>query len=306
MGDEHAQAFARLGGVVPYVVAGPDSARLGDFVARHGFQRATVDPFDAIADPLVDLVVITSPNAVHAEQARAAITSGKHVLVEIPIALNLTDAQTLANLAEQSGSVVMAAHISRYYPPVRQLRRMIDGGELTVRHLVCAMGTDKRENRNQAGEMRDWVDDLLWHHGLHVLDVVLHLFPSHALEDATMTRGSRHPVHGGLMDLSVALRFAGGALATVALTYNAKAQFTRYTVIADELFKELAQDSLGVGRTDLTGGRPFAELVDAQDGEFLAACRSGAPAPIPLTAVLPAMRLVDSLGRVDRSLAQDA
>src|SRR5690606_28397752 len=169
-----------------------------------------------------------------------------------------------------------------------------------------AMCNDKLENRIHAGQLRDWVDDLLWHHGLHVLDVALHLFGSDQLVDATMTRGGRHPDHGGLMDLSIALRFASGALATVALTYNAKAQFTRYTVVADEQFTELAQDALGVGRTDLTGGRPFAALVDAQATEFVAACQSGTPSPIPIAAVLPALRLVDSLDRTDKYPANHA
>jgi 2-hydroxy-4-carboxymuconate semialdehyde hemiacetal dehydrogenase len=259
-----------------------------------------------LADPVVEVVVIASPNAAHFEQARAAIAAGKHVLIEIPIALNLAEAEELARLAAGSGAVVMAAHISRYYPPVRRLRRMVAAGELTLRHLVCAMGTDKRENRNQAGELRDWVDDLMWHHGLHVLDVVMHLFPGDTVEDAGLTLGARHPEHGGLMDASIAVRFAGGALATVALTYNAKAQFTRYTVVADERFEELAQDALGVGRTDLTGGRPFAELVDDQAGEFLAACLAGGPAPIPLEAVLPAMRLLASLDHVRSSQAHHA
>ena len=306
MGDEHAKAFAKLDGVVPYLVAGPVAARLAEFTERHGFQRSTLDPLAAITDPSVDVVVIASPNAVHAQQVKVAIAAGKHVLCEIPVALSLTDAAELARLAAASDKVVMAAHISRYYPPVRALKRQIEDGKLTVRHLICSMGTDKRENRNQAGALRDWVDDLLWHHGLHVLDVTLNLLAPDELVSASMARGGRHPGHGGFMDLSIALRFASGALSMVALTYNAKAQFTRYTVVADEQFTELAQDALGVGRTDLTGGRPFAALVDAQATEFVAACQSGTPSPIPIAAVLPALRLVDSLDRTDKYPANHA
>jgi len=306
MGHEHAKAFTKLDGVVPYLVAGPAQARPAEFGLRHGFLGWTLDPLEAITDPAVDVVVIASPNAEHAEQTRAALRAGKHVLCEIPVALSLADAEDLARLAAVSPKVVMAAHLSRYYPPVRDFSRRIEARDLTLRHLVCAMGTDKRENRNHAGQLRDWVDDLLWHHGLHVLDVALHLFGSDQLVDATMTRGGRHPDHGGLMDLSIALRFASGALATVALTYNANAQFTRYTVVADEQFTELAQDAPGVGRTDLTGGRPFADLVDAQAAGFLTACLSGAPSPIAIEDVLPAMRLVDSLSRTDRYPADRA
>lgn len=297
MGEEHALSFARLGGVEPYQVAGPDQDALHRFAAQHGFSNATRDPFAAIADPHVDLVVIASPNAAHYEQAKAAIELGKHVLIEIPVALELSRTEELAALAAASRGVVMAAHISRYYPAIRGLKRSVEAGELRIRHLICAMGTDKRENRNWKGKERDWVDDLLWHHGLHVLDVVLELCPGVELEAAAATVGGRHHEHGGVMDLGVTLRFAGGTIATVALTYNATAQFTRYTVVADELFIELAQDAPGAGRTDLTEGRPFAELVDAQNRDFLAACRSGLPSPTPLPAVLPAMRLAEDLSR---------
>src|SRR5690606_32245636 len=120
-------------------------------------------------------------------------------------------------------------------------------GTLTLRHLICAMGTDKRENRNWKGQERDWVDDLLWHHGMHVLDAVLHLFEHDALVESRLAVGVRHPVHGGVMDAGVTLRFASGALATVALTYHARNQFTHYTVVADEDFLHLRQDAPGMG-----------------------------------------------------------
>lgn len=295
MGEEHALAFARLGGVEPYVVAGVDRRSTDAFARQHGFERASLDPFAAITDPEVDVVIIASPNTVHFEQAKAAIGRGKHVLIEIPVALSLAEAELLTAMADDSAAVVMAAHISRYYPAVRRLKRSVDAGDVTLRHLICSMGTDKRHNRNWKGNDRDWVDDLLWHHGLHVLDVALELLAGHELARACAQPGGRHEVHGGVMDLAVTLSFTSGALATLALTYNAVAQFTRYTVVADELFSELAQDAPGTGRSDLTEGRPFSDLVAAQDGDFLAACRAGRPAPIPLAAVLPAMRLADDL-----------
>ncbi|MBX3142255.1 MAG: Gfo/Idh/MocA family oxidoreductase [Trueperaceae bacterium] len=295
MGEEHALAFARLGGVTPYVVAGPNEAQVREFAAAHGFGRFTLEPQEALTDPHVDIVVISSPNDFHAAQARTAIEHGKHVLIEIPVAMSLSDAEELAALARASSGVVMAAHISRYYPAVRRLRRQVEEGALTLRHLICSMGTDKRENRNWKGAERDWVDDLLWHHGLHVLDAVMHLFDNDLLVESKLTTGGRHPRHGGVMDAAVTLRFESGALATVALTYHAKKQFTRYAVVADETHIELAQDAPGAGAADLTEGRPFSELVDAQDGEFLAACRAGRPPPVPLDAVLPAMRLLHDL-----------
>ena len=99
------------------------------------------------------------------------------------------------------------------------------------------------------------------------------------------------------MDLSASLRFAGGGLATIALTYHAHDQFTRYSVIGDEAFLEYAQGTPAPPRHELMMGGTFRDLVRRQDGDFLDACRRGVPAPVPIDDVLPAMRLLDRLQR---------
>lgn len=295
MGAEHVEAMLELGGVKPYVVAGPDEAAVEAFASRYGFEHHTTDAMEAIVDARVDMVVVASPNVTHAAQASAAIESGKHVLVEIPVAMRLPDAEAMASRATAHGQIVMAAHTSRYYPAVQRLVAAVRSGDLRPHHVVSSMGTDKRRNLNWKGEQRDWVDDLLWHHGMHVFDTILQLFPDVSVEDTGAIAGARHPHHGGVMDVSASLRFASGGLATVGLSYHAQHQFTRYLVIAEERFVDLAQDAPGTGRTDLTEGQSFRDLVRAQDGDFLRACAEGGPSPVPIASVLPTMRVVDRL-----------
>ena len=295
MGTEHLEVLLELGGVAPYVVAGPNAEVAERYARRYGFARSATEVEAALTDPQVDLVVIASPNASHASQAEQAIRAGKHVLIEIPIAMTLAEAEELAKLASASSGTVMAGHTSRYYPAVRDLVGRIDDGTLHPRHVVCAMGTDKRRDRNWKGEPRDWTDDLLWHHGLHVFDTVLLLYPGDRVVATSIQSGRRHPDHGGEMELSASLRFAGGGLATIALTYEARAQFTRYTVIADEAFLDYAQGAPPAGPYELTMGGTFRELIHRQDRDFLSACLDGTPSPIPLDSVLPSMRLLDVL-----------
>lgn len=297
MGTEHLEVLLELGGVTPYVVAGPKADAVESFARRYGFARSETDVESALTDPQVDLVVIASPNPSHAPQARRAIRAGKHVLIEIPIALTLAEAEELARLAHASPGTVMAGHTSRYYPAVRDVAGRIRDGTLHPRHIVSAMGTDKRHDRNFKGEPRDWTDDLLWHHGLHVLDTVLLLYAGAPVVATSVQAGRRHPDHGGEMELGVTLRFAGGGLATIALTYEARDQFTRYTLIADEAFLDYAQGAPPAGPFDLTMGGTFRELIRHQDRDFLSACLHGTPSPIPLDSVLPAMRLLDRLQR---------
>lgn len=297
MGTEHLEVLLELGGVTPYVVAGAKADAVAGFADRYGFARSETDVEAALTDPQVDLVVIASPNQRHAPQAERAIRAGKHVLIEIPIALTLVEAEELARLARASSATVMAGHTSRYYPAVRDLIGRIRDGTLRPRHIVSAMGTDKRNDRNWKGEPRDWTDDLLWHHGLHVIDTIVHLYEGDRVVATSVQAGRRHPDHGGEMELSVSLRFAGGGLATIALTYEARDQFTRYTLIADQDFLDVEQGAPPSGPFGLTMGGTFRDLIRHQDQDFLSACRNGKTSAIPLDSVLPAMRLVDRLQR---------
>lgn len=297
MGTEHLEVLLELGGVTPHVVIGATADAASSFARGYGFTRSGTDVEDALSDSQVDLVVIASPNQHHAAQARRAILAGKHVLIEIPIALTLAEAEELAQLARASSATVMAGHTSRYYPAVRDLVGRIREGGLHPRHVVSAMGTDKRRDRNWKGEPRDWTDDLLWHHGLHVLDTVLLLYGGERVVATSVQAGRSHPDHGGEMEISVSLRFEGGGLATIALTYEAHDQFTRYTVIADEAFLDYEQGAQTSGPHELTMGGSFRELIRHQHRDFLNACRHGTPSPIPLDVVLPAMRLLDRLQR---------
>lgn len=305
MGSEHVEAMLEIGGVKPRLVAGPSEPATDAFAARYGFERRTTDTTSALTDDAVDVVVIASPNGLHAAQAAIAIEAGKHVLVEIPVATQLSDAEEVGRLAAAGSSVVMAAHTSRFYPAVQRLVAEARSGSLRLHHVASSMGTDKRRNLNWKGEQRDWVDDLLWHHGMHVFDTILQLFAGEAVEEVAAIAGARHPQHGGVMDISASLRFASGSLASVGLSYHARHQFTRYLIVAEEAFLDLGQDAPGAGRTDLTDGISFRDLVRAQDDAFLRACREGAPSPVSIESVLPTMRVVDRLHRQITGVAQN-
>jgi 2-hydroxy-4-carboxymuconate semialdehyde hemiacetal dehydrogenase len=294
MATEHLRALITLG-VQPYVVAGIFQAEVEHFGREHGFRHSTTDVEAALTDSEVDVVIIASPNDQHYPQARTAIDAGKNVLIEIPIALSGQDARDLAERAEASGRTVMAGHISRYYPALRELREQIISRKSRFHHLIAAMGTDKRTNRNWKGEPRTWIDNLLWHHGLHVIDVALWLHDHEPVAAVSAQAGRRHPEHGGDMDLSVSVRFTDGALATIALTYHAPDQFTRYTFISDDQMLDYQQGSPQRGPDDLMKGGLFQELVLRQDGGFLDACRQGGKASIPIDSVVPAMQLLDQI-----------
>ena len=306
MASEHLVVLRELG-LEARVVAGPEPVAVQRYAREHGIARATTDARAALTAEDVDVVVIASPSDRHAEQARLAIDAGKHVLIEIPVALSGAEARDLAARALASGRTVMAGHISRYYPAIQLLRARIAGAQLTVHHVIASIGTDKRSNRNWKGEPRDWVDNLLWHHGLHLVDTVLWLLEPDRVIASSVQAGRRHADHGGEMDLGVVLRTASGALATIALSYHAGAQFTRYTIVAEEATLSYEQRSPTDGPPhELLDGGSFRDLVMGQDRAFLEACSRGGRAPIPIDAVVPSMELLDRLqAQVDAQREQE-
>jgi predicted dehydrogenase len=77
-----------------------------------------------------DAIHITSPNALHFEQATAALEAGISVVCEKPLATNAHDAKQLADLAARSTAVASVPFVYRFHPMVRQARAHVQEGKL--------------------------------------------------------------------------------------------------------------------------------------------------------------------------------
>jgi myo-inositol 2-dehydrogenase/D-chiro-inositol 1-dehydrogenase len=90
---------------------------------------ATTD-LDALLAMDLEAVIVASPNDLHAAQARRALASGKHVLVEKPMALTLADADALVANARASGRVVAVGHAMRVFELFERVKGLLDAGRL--------------------------------------------------------------------------------------------------------------------------------------------------------------------------------
>src|SRR5690349_7060082 len=111
LGDVHARAWGRLRHHYPDLpltarfVAVADSvpaARAGA-QRKHGFATAYDDWRDLLADPGVDVVSVTAPNALHREIGVAVAEAGKHLWIEKPVGLSPADAEAVAEAVEAAG-----------------------------------------------------------------------------------------------------------------------------------------------------------------------------------------------------------
>lgn len=88
------------------------------------------DAIEIILDPEIDAVVIATPVSTHFKLAHQSLMEGKHVLLEKPMTASVKEAETLINLAEQKGLLLMVDHTFLYTGAVQKMRQLIDRKEL--------------------------------------------------------------------------------------------------------------------------------------------------------------------------------
>ena len=126
----------------------------------------STDFTEAIADPEVDIVIIAGPSETHAEMSLAALERGKHVLVEIPIAMNLEGAEAVVAAAEERGLTLGVVHPMRYRPErlpvVERIRRRRGAGQPRAGPLLHP--PDGQRGRHRAAAQLDRQPALAPHH----------------------------------------------------------------------------------------------------------------------------------------------
>ncbi len=288
--EKHMEAFREMPELYPAYLVGRREEPTKRFAARWGFPRWTLSLDEALADPSIDAVVITSPNHVHAQQAERSLRAGKHVLVEIPLALSLHDCERVVRVSREQNRRLMIAHTMRYFPAIREIHRRVQAGELHIYHFVGEFTMVRRENVTAAGQARSWTDNLLWHHGAHMVDIILWITGS-SEADVFCRFGSEHPTQG-VMDLSLSMAMPGGQIATLAQSYYSCQFRWRLTFIAEETTLEFDMGELH--EADGTVIVPRHSIVDLRDQnrEFVEAIREGRDPAITGKDVMPAMRLL--------------
>ncbi len=95
-----------------------------DFGAR-AYDRAEV----LYEDRDVDAVYIATPHGMHREHVVAAAESGKHIIVEKPMALSLAECDAMIEATERNGVRLVVGHTHSFDPPIRLMRSLIRSGE---------------------------------------------------------------------------------------------------------------------------------------------------------------------------------
>lgn len=227
----HIPALLRRDDVEPWIVNRRDPAQLAQLKERFAFPHATTDWRDVIA-ATPDVVALTGPAHLRAQQALAAIEAGIHVIAEKPFTIDPVDAWAVERAARQRGVHVVLCYAWNEMGIAEQAHRLIHGpdGIGPIEHIDVQMATIVRDllirGTTYLGDApvplprsETWSDPSISGGGYgqgqltHAIGLVFRLVPElQPVEVAAFTGGP-----GGAVELhdAVAVRFANGAIASI-------------------------------------------------------------------------------------------
>jgi phthalate 4,5-cis-dihydrodiol dehydrogenase len=176
------------------------------------------------ADPNVDAVYVATPHQFHAEHAITALSAGKHVLVEKPMALSLDECRAMVAAAQQAGRQLVVGHSHSFDLPILHTRKLIESGKYGRVRMISALDYTDFLYRPRRPEELDTAagGGVFFNQAVHQVDI-LRLLAGSPLKSVRCSAGAwdaNRPTEGAY---SAHLTFADGAFA--AAVYSGYAHF---------------------------------------------------------------------------------
>jgi predicted dehydrogenase len=244
-------------------VADADADRRQAAAAQFPGLSTWVDLAAVLDDPKVEAVVLATPAATHGPMALQVLASGRHVLVEKPLALEVDQAQDVAELAGETGLVAMVGHTFLYSAPVIKLREYVESGQLgAVQYLYS--------QRLSLGRIRTDCN-ALWNFAPHDVSIMLYVLDERPVE--VSARGFSF-IQAGIEDVFFAsLTFESGIGANLHVSWIDPRKTRLLTVVGDDkmaVYDDVSPDrkihlfDAGVARSGNPSLGEYSSLGDFQ------------------------------------------
>ncbi len=296
MGVWHSEALLNMGGVVLHTVVGRRADAAQAFAERFGYRRWTLSLEEALTDPGIDAVILATPSDQHEAQAIRCLASGKHTLIEIPIAMSLAGAERVVAAGERSGKVYGLSHPMRFRREREAMRARIRAGEESIRQITGRFFIKRLVNIGATGYRRSWTDNILWHHFCHFVDLGLFLFDLAPVRRVQSQMGKLHEETGIPMQCTVLAETEADQTLLVHGSYEAQYRFYDQLIVTDRdtYFFDILDGTLRTagGTVPMESEQDNAARVTR---DFVDAARAGRPPLASGPSVLPAMRVLQSV-----------
>ncbi|MHB0999561.1 MAG: Gfo/Idh/MocA family protein [Armatimonadota bacterium] len=208
-------------------VADPVRPVRDGFVRTFGTKLAVSDHRRMVADPSVDAVWICSPPSTHSAIAIDALNSGKDVICEQPIAVNMRQADEMIEAAEKSGHRLLINLPHRYDPAYQEAARLIDADEIGYPFLtLCSFADNEFDRLNNWHDWKGTWDvgggGVLMEHGSEMIDLLRYMLGQVDAVNAVCTRFVIEPLNKAEDSCLLSLEFMEESTAELALTGAAR------------------------------------------------------------------------------------
>ncbi|MCK5228802.1 MAG: Gfo/Idh/MocA family oxidoreductase [Desulfobulbaceae bacterium] len=216
--------FQQLAGSEVKRVADLDSDRLEHMKRLYPSVKTTTDYHDIITDPEIDIVAVATPVKTHYRFASEALSAGKHVFVEKPIAASVSESRELIALAEKNQQKLMVGHTFLYTVAVRKMKEVIDSGELGKIYYISTQ-------RLNLGLFQNDIN-VIWDLAPHDISIILYLLGKEPL--SVSAHGTSH-INPLIEDVAVVtLRFPENLMAIIHVSWLDPDKIRRITVVGSK------------------------------------------------------------------------
>jgi len=218
----------------------------------------------------IQAVVVATPAETHHSLTIRALSAGKDVFVEKPLALNAEEGKAMSTHAQRSGRILMVGHLLDYHPAVLRLRRLVADRVLGKVNYIYS-------NRLNFGKIRT-IEDALWSFAPHDVGVILRLVGEMPIE---VTCSGGNYITPNLADVTIScLHFRTGVRAHIFVSWLNPFKEQKLVVVGDRkmaVFNDLLKEDKLVlydQRVDLNNRQPVlqkggVEIVEVPSEEPL-------------------------------------
>lgn len=176
------------------------------------------------SESTIDVVVICTPNGLHASQSVQALRQGHHVLVEKPMALTVADCETMLQAAAAAGKQLFTVMQNRFNPPVQAIKKLLDAGsfgQIYSVQVTCFWNRDQHYYQSSSWRGSKAMDGgILFTQFSHFIDLLYWFFG----EVDTVMSVMDNMAHQSCSELEdvggVVLRFKSGIIGTIHFSVN--------------------------------------------------------------------------------------
>lgn len=176
---------------------------------------------------LIDVIVICTPNGLHAEHSILALHKGYHVLVEKPMALSFVDCKNMITAADNSGRKIFTVVQNRFNPPVLAVKKALNKnafGKISSIQLTCSWNRTAAYYKDSWHGTKELDGGILFTQFSHFIDLLYWLFGD-VKKIFAVTKNADHADSIEFEDCGVvALEFENGIIGTLNFSINSFAK----------------------------------------------------------------------------------